>query len=192
MTSKKVDIGTFAYTEFLEPADVKGTKFLVTPTANGDDEQRLYLPALKKVRRISSTAKNGKFVGSDFTYYDMEDRNFEDNTYTYIKEGTVDGAPCDVIEMVNKDNTTPYSKAIGYFKKSDGFAYKMELYDRKTKKLAKTMVVVANKTIDGVIVPTKIVMDNHKGGTKTVLMVENIKLNSGVSKDLFSVKNLEK
>ena len=192
MTSKDTKEGTYAYTEFLEPADVKGTKFLVTPTASGDDEQRLYLPALKKVRRISSSAKTGKFVGSDFTYYDMEDRDFGDATYKFIKEGTVNGAPCDIIEMVSKDQTTPYSKAVGYFKKSDGFAYKMELYNRKTKKLEKTMVVVESKVIDGVIVPTKIVMDNHKGGTKTVLAVTNIKLNTGVDSSIFSIKNLEK
>ena len=191
MTTKDSEFGTDSYIEFLEPADVKGTKFLTVATVEGE-EQRLWLPALKKVRRISSSGKKGKFVGSDFTYYDMEDRNFDEANYTFIETKTIDGEPFDVIEIVSKDATTPYLKSIAYAKQSDGFIYKSEFFDRKSKKLIKTLVVVETKVQEGIIIPVKVVMDNHKGGTKTVLITSNIMLNSGVTTATFSVKNLEK
>lgn len=193
MIGKDSDNGTYSYIEFLSPADVKGTKFLVTPNADGESEQRLWLPALKKVRLISSSSKKGKFVGSDFSYYDLEDRDFDDATYKYLSEGTLDdGSACDLVEIVSKKDDCPYAKSVGYFRKSDGFAVKMDLYDKKSGKLAKKMVVIETKVIDGVIVPTKVVMDNVKGGTKTILITKDIVLNSGVDTSVFTVQNLQK
>ena len=78
--------GTNTFMKFIEPADVKDTKFLTIAHNKSDDEQRLFLPALGKVRRISSSTKNEKFMGSDLTYYDLEDYEYEDFTYKYVKD----------------------------------------------------------------------------------------------------------
>src|SRR4030042_4622978 len=129
--SKEGKEGRNTIVEFLEPADVKGTKFLTIAHKKTDDEQRLYLPALKKTRQISSSNKNGKFVGSDLFYYDMEDRAFEDQTYKYIKEEKYNDKDCHVIEAVSLDANSPYSKTVLWISKADYFAYKIECYDKK-------------------------------------------------------------
>jgi hypothetical protein len=72
--SKETAEGTKAYIEFVEPADVSGTKFLTVSKKGAETDQRLYLPALKKVRKISSSSKDAEFLGSDLCYFDMEKR----------------------------------------------------------------------------------------------------------------------
>ena len=84
--SKETPEGTRAYIEFIEPADVNGTKFLTVSKQGAETDQRLYLPALKKVRKISSSSKDAEFLGSDLCYFDMEKRYFEDGTYTLLSE----------------------------------------------------------------------------------------------------------
>jgi len=191
MFSKESKEGTNSFSEFQEPADVRGTKFL-TIARKGDDEQRLYLPALKKTRLISSSSKDGKFMGSDLSYYDMEDRDFEDFSYKYVKDEKFGDKDCFVVEAVPNDKTAPYSRSLMWVSKSDYFTYKLETYDKKDDKLFKTIVMVEVKTLDGVIFPTKTVVDNNKEGTKTLLSMSNIKINFGIKDEVFSVQNLEK
>ncbi|HOV14620.1 MAG TPA: outer membrane lipoprotein-sorting protein [Spirochaetota bacterium] len=191
MYSKEGKEGRNSFTEFLEPADVKGTKFL-TIARKGDDEQRLWLPALKKTRLISSTSKDGKFMGSDLSYYDMEDRDFEDFNYKFIKDDKFQNKECFVLETTPKDKNAPYSRSIMWIAKDDYFIYKVEAYDKKDDKLLKTIVFVEVKNYDGILVPTKMVVDNAKEGTKTLLAMNNVKINSGIKDEIFSVQNLEK
>ena len=192
MMSKETAEGTDSFVEFLEPADVKGTKFLTIAHKKSDDEQRLYLPALKKTRQISGSSKNSKFVGSDLFYYDMEDRAFEDSTYKYVKDEKYNGMDCYVIEAVAVDKSSPYSKSLVWINKADYFAYKIECYDRKNDSLWKVIAMVDVKTIDGVMIPSKTVVDNKKDGTMTLMQMTNIKLNTGISDSIFTVQNLEK
>jgi len=192
MVSKDDEQGTWSYIEFLEPADIKGTKFLTIPHKDGEDEQRLYLPALKKVRRISSSGKSGKFVGSDFFYYDMENREYDEYTYTYIKEVTKDDEPYWIVEMKPKDAKSPYDHSNAWINKNDNFVYRLEMFDSKRKQHTKTMAIVETKTIDGCIIPTKIVMDNHRDNSKTLLLVSNIELDKEVDSGVFTIQNLEK
>jgi len=193
MYSKEGKEGRDSFIKFLEPADVKGTTFLTTAHKTSDDEQRLYLPALGKVRRISSSDKDGKFMGSDLFYYDMEDHDYEDYTYSYIKEDVYDGKNCFVIEMYPKDTNAPYSKQKVWIAKDDYFAYKIECYDKKGNKgLIKTLVMLNIKNIDGVLIPERIVVDNHKENHKTLLQRENIKINIGLKDSIFTVQNLTK
>ncbi|OHD24013.1 MAG: hypothetical protein A2Y34_10245, partial [Spirochaetes bacterium GWC1_27_15] len=169
MFGKETSKGRNSYVEFSEPADVKGTKFLTIGNKIGDDEQRLYLPALKKTRLISSSSKNGKFVGSDLYYYDMEDKDISEFTFKFLKDDTFNNKNCFVLEMTPKDKNAPYSKTIAWIAKDDFFAYKLEAYDKKDGELLKVLVMVEVKVIDGVMIPTKTVVENKKDGTKTLL-----------------------
>ena len=178
------------FMEFLEPADVKGTRFLTIGGKDGDD-QRLWLPALKKVRKIAASGKDGKFMGSDLTYYDMEEKHFGDASYTYLKDEAFEGKNCSVVEMVSKKADAPYSKSIAWVSKEDSLAYKMELYD-KSGDLVKTIVNVEVKSFNGVLVPTKMVADNKKEGTKTLLQMDDVSINTGLKAEIFSVKYLER
>ena len=192
MFSKEGKEGRNSYVEFLEPADVKGTKFLTIAHKKSDDEQRLYLPALKKTRQISSSSKDGKFMGSDLTYYDMEDRAFEDSNYKFVKEDKFGDKDCYVIEVISTVKTSPYSKSLVWISKTDYFTYKIECYDKKDDTLLKVITMVEVKVIDGIITPVKTVVDNKKEGTKTLMQIDNIKINAGVKDDIFSIQNLEK
>jgi outer membrane lipoprotein-sorting protein len=192
MVSKETKTGRNSFTEFLEPADVKGTKFLTLGKTKGDDEQRLYLPALKKTRLISASGKDGKFIGSDLTYYDLEDRDLSDSTYKYLKDEDYNGKSCFVLEVTPLDKNSPYSKSVVWVSKDDFFIYKIDCYDKKDNQLLKTIAMVEVKTIDGILIPSKTVVDNKKEGTKTLLQMDNIKLNTGIKDDIFTVQNLEK
>lgn len=189
--SKEGKSGENSFVVFLEPSDVKGTKFLTIGHREGDDEQRLYLPALGKVRRISSSKKGGSFMGSDLNYFDMEDHSFDDFSYSYVREETYEGMDCYVIEQSPKDPNAPYSRQLVWISKSDNFAYKVECYDKKSSsRLIKVIVMKEVKRIDGIMVATKMVVDNRENNHKTLMVMENVRLNTGLDDSIFSIKNL--
>ena len=185
------------FVRFLAPADVKDTKFLTIGSKTGSDDQRIYLPALKKTRKISSSDKTGKFVGSDLFYYDMESKEFEDFAYKMLndnaelKESQFKTMSFYVIEQVSKDAESPYSKSITYQNKADNFIYKTEAFD-KNGTLWKTMYMLSTKVIDGVIIPTDTLVVNNIEGTKTRIQVGDVKLNTGLNSAIFTIQNLEK
>ncbi|MCG8570133.1 MAG: outer membrane lipoprotein-sorting protein [Spirochaetes bacterium] len=190
--AKEFTEGKNTFIRFLEPSDVKNTTFLTITHKNTDDEQRLYLPALKKVRRISSSSKDSKFMGSDLFYYDMEDKDYDDFTFKYLKDEEFRNMDCYVLEMKAKDPNSPYLKTKVWINKSDNFIYKTECYDKKRGGLIKTMVIVETRIIDGVIFPIKTLIENHQEQHKTLLSMDNIKINSGLKDNIFTVQNLEK
>jgi hypothetical protein len=189
--------GKDAFMKFLEPADVAGTKFLTLSHKGADTEQRLYLPALKKTRKISSSGKDGEFVNSDFYFYDLEDKKFEDHVHTFIADNvTINdqafaGKKFSKIEMKPVAANAPYSKEIAYVSQDDNFVYKLECYDAKDGALLKTFLFVKVENIKGVLVPTQTLVTNHKKGTKTLLALTDPQVNTGVKADTFSVQNLE-
>lgn len=189
--SKEGKTGENSFVVFLEPSDVKGTKFLTIGHRDGDDEQRLYLPALGKVRRISSSKKGGSFMGSDLNYFDMEDHSFDDFSYRYIRDENYEDRDCYVIEQISKDPNAPYSRQLVWISKSDNFAYKVECYDKKSSsRLIKVIVMKEVKTINGVMIATKMVVDNKEKDHKTLMVMEDVKLNTGLKDSIFSIKNL--
>ncbi len=191
MFAKETKAYTGTFIRFMEPADVSGTKFL-SVTKNGVEEQRIYLPTMKKVRLISSSGKNGRFVNSDILYYDLESREYDDFSYRYIKDETLNGVDYSVVELRSVDTGSPYSRAVVWISKKDDFLYRMECYDSKSDELIKRIVIVEVKVIDGVIIPTKTVFDNLKDNTKTLLELTGVKVNTGLSDTVFSVAALDK
>jgi outer membrane lipoprotein-sorting protein len=189
--------GKNSFINFLEPADVSGTKFLTLAQKGGGTEQRLYLPALKKTRKISSASKDGEFVNSDFYYYDMEDRVLEDNSYSFLAEGEVladkafEGMKFYKVEMKPKDPGSPYAKAIAWVNMDNYGIYRMECYDKKDQALLKTILFVKMDSSSGILIPTQTAVLNNKKGTRTLLQLDNLKVNTGLKDEVFSVKNLE-
>jgi len=197
MFTKDSAAGMFSFIEFKKPADVAGTKFLITPAKSGDSEQRLYLPALKKTRKIASSDKSGEFVNSDLYYYDMEDRKLEDSTYTFLAENETltdkafAGLKFYKLEVKAKATDSPYAKSIFWISMDDFHAYKVEAYDAKGGALLKTILFVKFDEQKGVKMPIQTMVTNHKKGTKTLLQLNNLQINGGLKDDVFSVKNLE-
>lgn len=197
MFTKEGSGGKNSFANFLEPADVAGTKFLTLSHKGADSEQRLYLPALKKTRKISSSSKDGEFVNSDLYYYDMEDRALADNSYTLLAEGETladkafAGMKFYKIEMKPVAANSPYAKAVAWVNADNYGIYKMECYDKKDGSLLKTISFVKIELVQGVLIPTQTAIKNHKKGTTTLLQLGNLKVNTGLADDVFSVKNLE-
>lgn len=186
-----------SFIRFLEPADIRNTKFLTLGNAKGDDDQRLYLPATKSIRKIASSGNDGKFMGSDVFYYDLGSKRLEDFTFTYKEENAeiankaFAGRKFYVLEQVAKDKNAPYGKAVVWIDMADDFLYKTDAYD-KSGKLWKTMYILKVKTVDGIIVPTDTLVVNYKDNSKTRLELKDVVINKGVPDSVFTIQNLEK
>ena len=105
-TLEQQDDGDKSLTIFDQPADVKGTNFLSFTHKSGPDDQWLYLPALKRVKRISSRNKSGPFMGSEFAYEDLSSQEVEKFTYKYLRDENCESMNCFVIE---RDPVDKYS-----------------------------------------------------------------------------------
>ena len=177
---------------FLTPADVKGTKMLTHEHINKDDDQWMFLPALKRIKRIASRNKSGSFMGSEFSYEDTSNNSWKKYTY----EGKLENV---IINGVNhykgtripKDKNSGYSKQITYVDANTFLISKVEYYDRK-KELLKTALFTKWKQIDGIYMMNEIIMSNHQNSKKTILSWSNQKIKLGLSKKDFTKRKLKR
>ena len=177
--------------EFLSPADVKGTKLLTYQHIDKDDDQWLYLPALKRIKRISSRNKTGSFMGSEFSYEDISSQEVE--KYTYPGE-TVE-VPCGDKTCykgvrIPKDRLSGYTRQITWVDKDTFLVQKVEYYDRKGS-LLKTAVFSDYKKIDGIWRVGKIDMKNHQNDKETVLIWVDDKVKAGLTDKHFNKRVLK-
>ena len=184
---------------FLSPADVEDTGFLTYDfdDADKDDDQWLYLPALKKTKRIASSDKSGSFMGSDFSYADMTDRPLEKYEYELLKEGELDGHPVWIIQSTPIDeeeiDETGYTKSIQFVRKDNHVVVQAKIWVKKGKR-NKYMKVEELEQIDGIWVPTVMTMTTKKGKQtlhKTILTTSDVKFGQDLDYDMFSVRGLE-
>jgi len=185
---------------FLSPADVKDTGFLTYDyeDSNKDDDQWLYLPELKKVKRIASSDKSSSFMGSDFTYSDMTSRNVQDYTYEIMKEPVIDGHKTWQMMVVPKNEDviaeTGYTKSI-VFVRQDNFVIVQALNYIKLGNKLKYMKLLGLEEMEGVWTTTKIQMVTKKGKKmlhKTVLEFSDIKYNQDLDEAFFATRTLER
>jgi hypothetical protein len=179
---------------FQSPADVKGTGFLTWGYDNPDkeDDRWLYLPAMKKTRRISGTsAKKDYFMGTDFTYDDMGGRNIDEDTHKLLNEEKLDAYDCWKIISIPKDPKDMYSKKVSWIRKDCLFAYKVVFYD-KMGNLLKTLTISDIKKINGFWTAQKMHIINHQTNHQTILLMSGTKYNIKMEETLFTVSNLEK
>lgn len=181
---------------FLEPADVKGTGFLGWnyDDESKDDDQWLYLPALKKVRRISSSGKADYFMGTDFTYSDMGDRDVDDYTYAHLGTEVIDGIECYHLERMPKDDDvideTGYSRSEIWVRPDIWMMMKAVFFDKKGK-LLKELAVSDFEEIDGIWTANTMYMNNIQKKHETYLKFSNNQFNTGLDDDLFSQRRLQ-
>jgi hypothetical protein len=179
---------------FQQPADVKGTGFL-TWDYNAEaktDDRWLYLPAMKKTRRISGTsAKKEYFMGSDFTYDDMGTRDLDSDNHKLLREEPLNGKPCWVIESTPKESGGMYSKNISWIRKDNYMAAKVEYYDMHNT-ILKTLEVNQMKKIDGFWAATEMVMVNHQRNHRTIIRLGSVAYNIPIDESVFTVNSLEK
>ena len=185
---------------FLSPADVKDTGFLTYDyeDSSKDDDQWLYLPELKKVKRIASSDKSSSFMGSDFSYSDMTSRNVQDYTYKIMKEPVIGGHKTWQLMVVPKNDEvideTGYTKSI-VFVRQDNFVIIQALNYVKLGNKLKYMKLLGLEKIEGIWTTTKIQMVTKKGKKtlhKTVLELSNIKYNQDLDESFFKTRTLER
>jgi len=188
---------------FQHPADVKDTAFLTFDydDPDKDDDQWLFLPALRKTKRIASTDKSGSFMGSDLTYSDMTSRNLEDYDYTFYekaKEKEVKGVKAWVIWSIprSKDvvEETGYEKSL-LFVRQDNFFVIRALHWVRDGGYNKYMDIKKLDLIDGIWIATEMHVTKKKGKNtvhKTILKLNNVKFNQGLEFNIFTVRRMEK
>jgi outer membrane lipoprotein-sorting protein len=177
---------------FTSPADVRGTSFMTF--SNEDDEndnQWIYLPALKKVKRISSGSSNDYFMGSDFTYDDMGERLPSEDTHSIIGEESINGVHCIIIESIPKDKDYMYSKTITWISDEYWIGMKKEFYDEDAN-LLKILSVSKYELINGYYMITNTEMYNIQKEHKTLINLENFVLDSGIKDSIFTTRTMEK
>lgn len=185
---------------FQHPADVKDTGFLTYDydDPDKDDDQWLYLPALRKTKRIASSDKSASFMGSDLTYSDMTSRNLEDYDFTLKKEMDVKGVKTWLIESIprSKDviKETGYTKSLIFVRQDNYYVVRAVHWVRDGGYL-KYLDVKKLDFIDGIWVGTEMHVTKKKGGEtvhKTILKLNNVKFNQEFSEELFTIRRLEK
>lgn len=171
---------------FQTPADVKNTSFMNWSYDNDDaDDQWIYLPALKKVKRISSDSKSDYFMGSDFTYDDLGDRKLNADNHKLLREETVNDKMCYVIESKAKDEDYMYSKTITWIDKSTFIGVQKEFYDEDDD-LLKILTIEKVEKIAGFYVITNSKMKNIQKNHSTSMILSDVKVNTGISATMFS------
>ncbi len=202
--SKEYGEDTKSISFFLSPADVKNTAFLSHEwdDSSKEDDSWLYLPALRKVKRIASSDKSGSFMGTDFTYADVEGVDVEDYDYKFIKESEmVDGHDTWVIEAKPKKaikkkviKETGNLKSQLWVRKDIFMVVKGKFWVKKGKKI-KYLTISEIEQIDGVWTGKKMQMVTTKKGKRehsTVLQTRSIQYNQPLDDDMFTTQRMER
>ena len=185
--------GDKSLTIFDTPKDVKGTAFLNSTHTQGDDDQWLYLPALKRVKRISSRNKSGSFMGSEFSYEDISSQEVEKYTYKWLRDEVYEGRECFVSERypVDKKNSG-YSRQVTWMDKAEYRAWKVEYYDRKNFHLKTLTIGEYQQYLDKYWQPDEMNMVNHQTGKSTRLEFSNYRFRTGLNGSDFSKNSLKR
>ena len=154
---------------FDRPRDVAGTALLTHAHANTPDDQWLYLPALKRVKRINASRRSGSFMGSEFSYEDMSPPEVEEYTYKYLRDEPCGELDCTVTEQFPLDRKSGYSRKIVWQDAGERRTWKMELYDRKGSHLKTLTFANYRQYLDRYWRAGEQTMKNHLTGASTVL-----------------------
>ncbi len=183
---------------FFSPEDIHGTGLLTVEHSNRDDDMWIYLPALKKARRIVASNKRDSFVGSDFSYVDIVSSRVDDFVHYLKGQENIDGIDCFVIESIVKDEKakrdTGYSKKISWIRKDNFVEIKIDYYDEGGE-FFKTQVIsdiYLADTVKGRWIAMKREIKNQKTGHKTIITFEKMEIDKGIRDDIFTVRTLER
>jgi outer membrane lipoprotein-sorting protein len=183
---------------FGTPADIKGTSFLQVEHIDGDDDLWIYLPALKKSRRLVANNKKDSFVGSDFSYGDISLPKVDQYRHTLLRTEKVDGFDCYVVENVPANDTvranTGYSKKVTWVRSDNFVETRVEYYDLAGR-LWKTQKVTRHELVEpqnGRWFPLQREMTNHQNGHRT--MISMVKVTPGITipDETFTTRYIER
>lgn len=184
--------GDLTLIEFKKPLDVKGVKFLTHEKLDANNDQWLYLPALKRVKRISSSNKSGSFMGSEFSYEDISSREIE--KYNYQDKANIikfNEEDVYVYERYPKDENSGYTKLVVYTSKDEFLTLRIDYYDRKNE-LLKTANYTWKGKINNTYRVSKISMENFQNKKSTILNYLFDEINISLDDSLFTKRTLQR
>ena len=185
--------GDKSLTVFDTPKDVKGTASMTYTHKSGDDDQWLYLPSIKRVKRISSSNKSGPFMGSEFAFEDLSSQEVEKYKHKYIGLVKLSGTVCYKIERVPVAKTSGYTKVIAYLNKANYRPEKVVFYDRKNTKLKTLIYKDYKKYLDKFWRANQMRMVNHQNGKETLLNFSDITFNDPtITEESFTQNSLKR
>jgi uncharacterized protein len=173
-------LGDKSLVVFESPNDIKGTALLSHAQILQPDDQWLFLPALKRVKRISSANKSGPFVGSEFAFEDFTALELNKYNYNWLREEVLDGIGNDVIERTPRYENSGYSRQVSWVDQDVYQVRKVEFYDRRGD-LLKTLVLTDYVEYDGVWRAQRMEMVNHQTGKSTAFIYGDYEFNVGVT-----------
>jgi len=190
--SKDGPNGARAVIVFQRPANVAGTRFLTMDNASGGSDQWIFLPSLGRVRRISASESGGSFMGTDFSYDDISsvDRDVSLDAHTMLREETLNGNSCYVIQSIPRDSSYQYSKTISWVDKNGLVIYKIEMYNRR-EELVKVMEMTDFRDVQGRVTPHQTTISTVSAGTSTTIYLEIVKYDDPIPEAVFTTAYLE-
>lgn len=192
------DIDTKRMTRFLSPPDIKNTTTLLVEHNDREDDMWIYLPALKKTRRLTSSNKTESFVGTDLSYGDVIGHKVSDWKHKITGKEIIAGATCIIIESTPKTpeimNNSGYSKRVSWVDSESYLALKTEFYDTNNQLLKESTLtnIVNVDTVKKRWQPMHMEVRNVQTGHKTIISWKDFKANLGVKNEFFSMRYLQK
>ena len=177
---------------FDEPADVKGTKMLTYSHGLEPDDQWLYLPALKRVKRISSRNKSGPFMGSTFAFEDLGSQEVEKYTYNYLRDEACGELLCHVIERFPAYEFSGYTRQVVWLDTEAYRVFRVEYYDRKQALLKTLTTGDFQQFLGHYWRPGRMEMVNHQSGKSTLLEWTDYEFGSGLTEADFRSQTLKR
>ena len=200
MASKTSDDGSVEkrLIELLEPDDMKGTIMLILDYDTKEDEMWIYMPALKKPRRVVSNKRGKSFMGTEFTLGDMAVTNIDDFKYTLMGSETIDGVECWIVECTPSTNQVAsksgYSKKVLHIGKNDYITRKGMFYDRNGA-LNKVLTAGNVKKVDPAsseYMAFEMAIENVQNGKTSSIVMNDVSINHSLNDEIFTVESLEK
>lgn len=186
------DDGDKSLTVFDRPRDLEGTAFLSFSHNLEPDDQWIYLPALRRVKRIASRNKSGPFMGSEFAYEDMASFEVEKYNYRFLREESLEGQPTYVVESYPRYENSGYTRLVTWFDQAEYRVQRIDYYDRKDSLLKTLRFDDYRQYLDQYWRAHLMTMVNHQTGKSTVLEVKEIEFHTGLDENDFRKNRLKR
>lgn len=196
-TDPRGDHKTFL--NFTGPLDVKGTMFLHISPRGERDQQWLWSPSTRRVRRLAEAQQDENFFGSDLSYRDLElivriqQWNDSESTATLLPDETLDGKPCQVVELVPRNDEFAYTRYRLWFEASSALLLRVDVYDPDDReKVLKRVTLAKFERVQNYTTALEADVRNVPADTHTLIKTRDAKYDTGISEGVFSLANLSK
>lgn len=189
---ERTEDGDMSVIVFDHPRDIDGTALLTHSHKVGDDDQWLYLPTVKRSKRISGANKSGSFVGSEFSYEDLTSQEVEKYTYAFLREEACGEVECFVLDRFPVDEDSGYTRQTVWVDKAEYRLQRIAFFDRKDAHLKSLEFEDYRRYLDRYWRALTLRMTNHQTGKGTDLVFEDYRFGTGLDDGDFRKNSLSR